>query len=931
MKQISLLLFFILPALVVTAQRGSVSGVAYDSIGSRRLPDVTVTVLRRSDSTLVSFNLSSSSGYFKISNLPDGDYRLLASHIGYHNSSRSFSITAAAREVDLGTLVMADKSVILSEVVVSSEAPPVTLVGDTVQYDADAFRTQPNANVEQLLKKMPGIQVERDGTIKANGETVKRILVDGKEFFGNDPKMATKNLPADAVDKVQMYDRRSDQSTLTGFDDGNSEKTINLKLKESKKKGLFGKISAGAGSDDRKEARMNVNSFRGARQLSALAMGNNTNTEGFGFSDIGSFAGDAGRTGPGGRVTQEQASAMASAASTNQGIRTIWGTGLNYNNIIGTKTDFTSNYFYNHFNPATSTNSERTYLLPDSSYNYSQRSDNRVYNNSHRLNLGIDYRIDSFHSIKINPSLGVQHSRSDVTSNYLQSGSDGRLSNSGYNNFRRESDAINFRTDLLFRKKFRRKGRTFSLSLQGIVNTSDGEGWQESVNEFHPQPGPSYRDSINQNSFDQASQKGLTGRAVYTEPVFRRSLLEFSVAKSSTSSSSAKQAYDFNKSTSRYDRLNDSLSNDFETTYGYTSAGLRIRAIRGKLNYTAGVTWQHATLEGRVIAGQKDVDLGKGFSNLLPNARAQYTFIRNKSLTLNYNSYTQQPAVSQLQPVPDISNRLNIYEGNPELKQEFIHYLTLNYMGINPFRNRSFFVFLTMARTDNKIVNSDSVFASGIKKTRPVNVDGVYNYNGDVSLGLPMRFAKGTMQLGTRASYSRGQQFVNGSANTIGAFTVGPRISLSSRPTEKIDIQAGGTFNYNRTGYSLQPAFNTSYFSQVYDADFNWELPRKIYFSTEFTYTINNRLAEGFNARVPLWNMSVSKQFMKFNRGEIKLRVNDLLNRNQGVSRTSNQSYIEDTRVNTLRRYVMLSFTYSLSKSAAGGGSGGNGFMMIRN
>ncbi|RYY59708.1 MAG: TonB-dependent receptor, partial [Chitinophagaceae bacterium] len=678
MKYFSLLLtcFFILAES--RAQSGSVSGSAYESAGSKRLADVTVTILKRKDSSLVSFNMTSSSGYFRIMHLAEGEYRLLASHVGYHNFSKNFTITEAAREVDLGILNMQDQSVVLQEVVVSSEAPPVSMVGDTVQYHADAFRTQPNANVEQLLKKLPGLQVDKDGNIKANGQDVKKVLVDGKEFFGNDPKMATRNLPADAIDKVQMYDRQSDQSMLTGFDDGNSEKTINLKLKKEKKKGVFGKVSAGAGSDKRMEGRFNLNSFQGARQLSAVGMGNNTNTEGFSFSDMMNFSGALGRIGQGGAtLSQGQMAALAAASSTNQGIRSIYGGGLNYNNIIGQSTDFTSSYFYNNFSPKTSTDLERTFLLPDSVYNYRQQQNSYTNNNSHRLNLGFDHRIDSFHSIKVTPSLGLQRTASDNRSRYMQSGSDGRLSNSGYNNYVRSADAINVRTDVLFRKKFRKKGRTFSLSLQGLLNDSDGESDQESVNEYFPFDSSPYRDSINQHSYDQASQHGLTGRAVYTEPLSGKSLLEFSVGKSYITSTSAKQAYDYNKSTNAYDQLNDSLSNDFKSSYGYTNAGLRVRSVRGKLSYSAGITWQSAMLEGKVVAGLKASDLSKDFNNLLPNARAQYTFIRNKSLTLNYSTYTQQPSVSQLQPVPDISNALNIYEGNPALKQEFTHNLTL--------------------------------------------------------------------------------------------------------------------------------------------------------------------------------------------------------------------------------------------------------------
>ncbi|MET0635442.1 MAG: TonB-dependent receptor [Chitinophagaceae bacterium] len=916
MKRIYLLVLTLSVFTVTHAQRGFVAGSIYDSASSRPVGDATVTVLNRKDSSLVSFSMTGNSGDFRIGNLPDGEYRLLATHVNYHNLSKNFSIRQELRELQLGVMLMLDKSVLLKEVVVNSEVPPVSMVGDTVMYHADAFKTPPNASVEQLLRKLPGVQVDKDGNIRSNGQNVGRVLVDGKEFFGNDPKMATRNLPANAIDKVQLYDRQSDQSLLTGFDDGNSEKTINLRLKKDKKKGGFGSLAAGAGTDERKEGRVNLNSFKGARQLSVIGMANNTNTEGFSFSDMLNFSGDLSRLSRGtGGLSSDQLSSSGASSSTNSGIRTIWGGGLNYNNLLGNHTDFTSNYFYNNYNPATHTDLERRYLLPDSTYNFRQASFNNTDNSSHRLNLGFDHRIDSFHSFKINPSVGIQHTRSVLNSQYQQSGSDGRLSNSGFNNYEKIGDAVNLQTDLLFRKKFRKKGRTFSISMKAVFNESDSKANQQSSNEFFAASGNSFRDSINQFSLDKADMHSLTGRAVYTEPLFRRSLLEFSVGKSSTRSSSARAAYDFNKVSHDYDVFNDSLSNDFETTYGYTNAGVRLRSIRKKISYSVGLVWQNATLDGRVIKDSRGSDLRKAFNNLLPNVRAQYTFIRNKSLTLNYSTNTSQPSVTQLQPVPDISNALNIYEGNPQLKQEFSHNLSLNYTGINPFRNRNLFVFLTLNRTDNKIVNADSVFATGVKKTRPVNTDGVYSANGDINLGLPVRFLKGNVQVGARSSFNRGRQFINGLPNTISALTLGPRFTLNMAPTDKIDLQVSSNFNFNRTAYSLQRAFNTNYFSQVYEAEFNWELPRYFFLATEFTYTINNQLGAGFNARVPLWNASIAKQILKSRKAELRLRVNDLLNRNTGVNRTSNQSYIEDSRVNTLKRYGLLSFTYNLSKA----------------
>jgi hypothetical protein len=924
------LLLLLCSSSVLSQKNGSVKGVAYDTLSRRAVPDATITVLLKKDSSLLTFGMTDNAGRFSLDNIPAGEYRLLITHIGYHNSNRVFSISENNKNADLGNVVMNDRTKVLEEVVVTNEAPPVTLIGDTVQYNAGSFKTQPNASLEQLLKKLPGIQVAKDGTVKAQGQTVNKVLVDGKEFFGNDPKMATKNLPADAVDKVQVYDKLSDQAQMTGFDDGNSEKTINLKLKKDKKKRAFGKITGGGGTDERFEGRFNVNSFKGARQMSAIAMANNTNTEGFSFMDMMNFTGELSRMMKGGNgnininITTDDPNAVMLGGN-NSGIRTIRGGGLNYNNIIGSKIDFTSNYFYNHYNPKTASQIQRQYILPDSSYFYNQNSLSNNINNSHRLNLGFDYVIDSFHSLKISPSLGYQQTKNSSLSDYQQSGSDGRQSNNGYSNSISNSTGYNFRNDLLFRKKFRRRGRTFSLSLQTTLNNSNGVGSLESINEFFTRGGTGSRtDSIDQRFTNKSDLGGYNARAVYTEPVFKRSLLEFSVGKSNNKSTAEKITYDYNDGNGKYDKLNDSLTNDFENTYGYTNAGLRLRTQKKKYNYAIGLSWQRAQLEGKITTGIKDSLISKSFTNILPTARFQYNFTRYKNLTVNYRAFTNQPTVSQLQPVPDNRNALNIKEGNPDLKQEFIHNVQINYMGVNPFKNKNLFAFFNLSRSDNKIVNSDTLYSSGIKKTKPVTVDGVYNLSGDINLGLPARFLKGTFRIGSNLGYNHGRQFINNVANTINTFSAGPRLGIDMSPTEKIDLSLTAGMNYNKTKYSLQPIFNNTYFSQLYEAEFNWQLPKGIYFGTDFVYTVNNQRAAGFNTQVPLWGASISKQFLKFNRGELKLRVNDILNRNVGINRSTNQNYIEDSRVNTLRRYAILTFTYSLSKTGLGGGRGGD-------
>jgi len=490
----SYLLCIICSIICITAygqRNGVVTGTVVDTIGSRPVTSATVTLLQKKDSSLVSFMMTDNKGAFELNGIAAGEYRLLITHLNYHSTSIMVSISAANPRVALGNILLSDLSRTLNEVVVSGEAPPVTLIGDTVQYNAGSFSTVPNASVEQLLKKLPGLQVDKDGTVKAQGQKVNRVLVDGKEFFGSDPKIATKNLPADAVDKVQVYDRMSDAAQLTGFDDGNSEKTINLKLKEDKKKGLFGKASAGAGTDERYEGRFNVNSFKGARQLSAIGMANNTNGEGFSFMDLMNFSGELNRMRQSGSgnasftLNADDPMASMMGNSNSNGIKTIWGGGVNYSNIIGNKTDLNGSYFYNRYNPQQESNTQRQYFLPDSSYFYNQRSNSDNLNNSHRLNLTADINIDSFHSLKITSSASYQETGNKSFNTYETLTGDHQLANQGFSNNSSNGHGSNLRNDILFRKKFHRKGRTFSLGLQTSLNSSESEGSLLSVNHFY--------------------------------------------------------------------------------------------------------------------------------------------------------------------------------------------------------------------------------------------------------------------------------------------------------------------------------------------------------------------------------------------------------------------------------------------------------------
>ncbi len=930
MRKFYLLLIILGSAIVGYAQKGSVKGIVYDSLAKQPVPGATISVMDQKDSSLVTFSMSGDNGRFELHGLPNGNFRLLITHVNYHNSSTAFSITDQQREIDFGELGIADRNKVLDEVVVTSEAPPITMVGDTIQYNAGSFKTVPNANVEQLLKKLPGVKVDKDGTVRAQGEKVSRVLVDGKEFFGNDPKIATRNLPADAVDKVQVYDKQSDQAQLTGFDDGNYEKTINLKLKKDRKKGLFGKVSAGAGTDERYEGRFNVNSFKGARQLSAIGMGNNTNAEGFSFMDILNFSGALNQmrqAGGGGNISislsDDDAAAIGLNLNGNSGINTTWAGGINYNNIIGSKLDLQSNYFYNRFNPVVKSHLLRQNIVPGGNTFYTEDGYSDNLSNSHRANFNALVQIDSSSSIRIQPAFSYQHSRNITNKAYSTSNDAGDFVNSGFSDNVSHREGYNFSNSIFYRKKFKHRGRTLSLLLNTSLNNNDGDGSQYAVTNYYTAGSVYRRDTINQHNDNSSDLRGYSARATYTEPLWKRTLLEFSAGYSFTKNTSDKTTYDYNQGSGKFDQLNSLLSNNYQNEYSYTNAGLRMRKVGKKYNYSLGATWQRAELTGKIISDVKDSVISKQFVNILPNATFRYNFTRYKNLSFYYSATTNQPSASQLQPVPDNSNPLYVKLGNPDLKQEFTHAVRTNLSLVNPFKNRNFFFNLNGQLTQNKIVNFDSLdLTTGIRKTKPVNVNGVYNFNLSMSYNMPLRFLKGGLELGSSVGTGKSRQFVNLASNTIHTWSAGPFTRITSNPTDKLSMEIGANYSFNRTHYSLSSGRNAQYLSQEYSASVEWQLPASFTLATDFSYFLNSQRAEGFNTNVPIWNASISKQFLKYSRGEIKLAATDLLNRNTGISRTTNQNYIEDKQVNILRRFFLLSFTYSLTKSGLNTGNG---------
>jgi hypothetical protein len=909
---------------------GTVKGIVVDTLGKKPLASATINILDGKDSSLVTFARTRENGSFEVLKLDAGSYLLLISYTGFSKLQKPFSITAANPEYDFGVLPMTSSNT-LADVTIT--AAPVQIKGDTVEYNAGSFKTKPNAAVEDLLKKLPGVTVERDGTVKANGQEVKRVLVDGKQFFGNDPKLATKNLQAEMVNKVQVFEKKSDQSEFTGFDDGNTEPTINLTLKNDKRTGVFGRASAGAGTEERYAASANINKFKKGEQISFIGQANNINQQGFSLMDALSFSGGPTGAGRGGGAVGglggNSGVTIQGFGGSGQGITTTQAAGLNYNNFKNEKIDFNASYFFNGTQLDNNYVTSRETIVADSVQLYVEPGKTQRDNYNHRFNATFDWKIDSFNSLKITPSFSYQNTQSQTEKYYSTVGLKGGLLTQGSNTTANESYGYNFGTTALWRHRFAKKGRTFSFTATIGQNESNGKGSQYTVNNLYNNGGAYRNDTINQrnNTTNTAGNYNLS--ASYTEPMSKRSIMEFFGYYNHSQNTSDRRTYDYNKLTGAYDSVNKNLTNYFDNDYNYAGGGINYKANMNGWNYTVGATLQQAELSS-ILQGKTE-PISQSFFNVLPNLQIQIGKNRYRTFRMFYNGTTRQPSVSQLQPVVDNSDPLNLKVGNPNLKQEFTNNVRINYNSFDPYTMKSLFIFVNARQSLNAIVSADSFGRNGGRITTYDNVDGVFSTNGNMAWGFPVKFGKTRAQLNltTTASYSKTINILNGDENKINNYMVNQSVSISYFYKELLDFNLRGGINWNQRKASLQEQQNTEYIDYTASFEVNAFLPKGFTIGNDVDFTANTGRGAAFSPTYWLWNASIAKTFLKNKKGELKLTVFDLLKQNTGVTRTANANYIEDTRYSVLQQYFMLTFSYNLSKFGSMMQGGGQRMMMM--
>ncbi len=863
------------------------------------LVSATVVLLSEKDSTLVNFGLTNNKGFFKIPSINNGDYLLQITFLGFEQFSQP--IIADGTKIELGEILLSTASSTLDAVEIKAEHVPMMMKRDTLEYNAAAFQTQPNELVEDLLKRLPGVEVESDGTIKAQGEEVTQVLVDGKKFFGDDPKIATRNLPASAIEKVQVFDKKSDAAEFSGVDDGEEQKTINLDLKKGAKAGAFGNLVAGYGTDERYKGSLSLSKFSQKTQVSLIGNINNVNEQGFSTGDYMNFMSGVGWGNGRGAVSLFN--------GLSNGFVTTNAGGLNVNHDFSKKSELSISYFVNDIkNEIESTTIRENYGNETNNFFTNESSNQTNTNTNHKITLELDQEIDSTQSIRIRGGITFNNGVTISNNQTSISNSQNVLENESVTDL--SADGKNTRLNLngTYRKKFGKTEKKI-LTLTGFYNEALVESLTELIsdNTIFEDNGAIIQNLLIQDQLNEDNQSDYRIRLSFVEPIGLTKYLEFRYERRNYNNNVVADFFDIVNNEREF---NIDLSNAFLREYYYNNVAAIFHFNTDKSQLSMEASVQNSKLTGDIT--YEDLIISTDIIRFLPRFSWRYDIGNGKNFRINYSTNINEPSITQLQPNANNSNPLNIYIGNPELIPEYRHSLGLNYFSYDQFSFSSFFAYMNINYTKNSITNITSFDENFVQTTTPVNVSYAFNSSASQAYGTPLKFINLRINLRNRISYNKSFIFINDRQSDLERINGNVRLTLENRNKQVWDWTIGGSYGYNINRYSDDSSNDLSYSSQNAFADITYSIKKSFALSAGLDVNFYSQEQFGEQQSIPILKASISKFILKDQKGEIKLSGFDLFNRNLGISRTENQNYIENTEIISLSRYFMLSFTYGL-------------------
>ncbi|NJN27282.1 MAG: outer membrane beta-barrel protein [Cyclobacteriaceae bacterium] len=914
MRQLSIFLMVFGLAQAALAQHNIVvNGSVVDLASGSALPGVTVLLVNVKDSTLSQFAVTNEAGAFEIDKLEKAFYRVNINYLGYKPYSRLLRI--ATEHFDFGAIAIEEDVKLLENINVVGEAIPVEIKGDTVLYNADAYKVNPDASTTDLVSKMPGIVVDNSG-VSANGEKIQQVLLDGKRFFGQDPLLSLNTIPAEVVNKIEVFDQKSERAQFTGFDDGNTTKTMNVVTREEKRNGVFGKIYGGYGTDDHYSAGATINKFSNGSQLTFLGMSNNINQQNFSSEDLvgisgagaarrGGFRGSAG--GDGNFMTGNQS-----------GITNTNSAGLNFSDNIGKKATFEGSYFFNNSANTNDQLTSRELFRESGSQYYEENKTSDSDNLNHRLNMRITYNINENNKLIYIPALsyqvnyGLDHTIGQTTNSL------GGIINQTDNTYKSTNTGYNLNNSLIFQHKFEKIGRSVSFQVDSRVRNTNRENYFEDL----------AIDSVTQYLSDE-NNNSFSSTITYAEPVGNSGQLSGSYRINFNTRDSDKETFLIDSETD--DRVfSPQLSNLFVSDYTthlptitYSNRGF------GRF-YTFGLSYQRAALHNEQTYPEVRT-FQKSFNSILPTAMGRIELKGGMNVFFRYATSTDEPSVSQLQNVIDNSNPLFISLGNPGLNQSYSHTLMVRADKFNTDKNTSLGNFVRVETTSNYMTNatefaaSDTVLAGGIviqkgaQLSRPINMNGYWNFSNSTTFSKLISKIKSNLNTTLGLGYVRRPGQTDGIVNISNTYAASMKLSLVSNISAYVDFNTYYNVSANTVSNSIQTKSNSNsrYIIQTVGGKMNLIFWKGLVFRNDIYYENYNGFSDAFSSSYVLWNMSVAAKFLKNDLGELELSVFDILNQNQSFSQNINPNYIEEISTQVLRQYFMLKFTYQLRSFSA--------------
>ena len=946
MKRILLTTLLTFCAAAAFAQRGSVTATVVNADTGESVAGAVLIVSPIKTPEKQQGFTSAFKGAVSMPSLAYGEYKLSVSFIGYNNLDTTFRVSAP--KLNLGVLKL-KPGVQIETVVKEAKALRTSQKGDTVSYNAGAFKVVADADVEGLLKKMPGITVT-DGTVEAQGETVKKIFVDGKEFFGEDVTTAIKSLPAEAVDRVEVYNKLSDAAEFSGMDDGEGYKALNIVTRPGMRQGQFGKLYAGFGYDADTEtedkfkyiAGGNANIFSGDSRISLIGLFNNVNQQNFSFEDIlgVSGSGGGGRRGSVGQYMMRPQS----------GVATVNAIGINYSDSWGKRDQvtFQGSYFFNNTNTENRSTVEKWYEAPMrlDTLMTNGYSDTKGYN--HRFNARLEWKISENQNLMIRPRFSYQSNDpwSRTTGWQFGAPADG---GSGYSRTDNFSDALrhgyNVGTSAVYRAKLGKNGRTITLdgSFSYSDNTNNSNSWSNVLGTLPDRPATgdwnpeNYTELRYLRNLAPSSSYSLRGSLTYTEPVAKYAQVSFQYRVSYNSQERDKRSYitgdDFSIAGLTPDR---SLSNSYESGYLTQSVGPGFRFSKERNTFIANVYYQRSALDGQIVRDDAE-KIKHAYNNVTYFMMGQLNINRENSLRLFVSSYTDSPSITDLQSVYDVSDAQNITHGNPNLKPTYSHRVTFHYTNSNVEKGRTFMWMFSMNTTldytashlvqrPGEIVIDGESYSPNFYSTT-TNLDGYWQLRTHLSYGLPIGFLKSNFNVMAGVIYTKTPSMLGGTVDSAtGMITGGERNDtknmgydfravLGSNISENVDFTLSWNGTYNEATNSLNSDNSKNrYFNHTAQGNLKVVFPLGFTFTASAAYSQYIGFTNDYSEDYLLCNAWLGKKVFRNKRGEVMIGVNDLLNQNRAFSRTTGSGYTQNSTNSVIGRYYMVQFTYNLRR-----------------